>query len=234
MNTIQINPEKETCRVCRGVTYERWAIKTPVITWEDQLHKEVQVYALPHLRPGDILFLSEKMVACTQGRAYRLEEIQPRRLADLLSRFVSVTPSGTGLSIPETMEMALRECGAPRILLAAFVGMLGKIVGRKGWFYRVAGRKAAAIDGPCSDTLPPYNHCVVLAPLDPDGTARRLSACLNGTSVLIADINDLGGYILGASDPSLDRELFTEILGDNPLGQSCGQTPLGIIRRTDV
>ena len=40
------------------------------------------------------------------------------------------------------MEMALRECGTPRILLAAGVAAVTKLFGRKGDFYRVAGPKA--------------------------------------------------------------------------------------------
>ena len=47
----------------------------------------------------------------------------------------------------------------------------------------------------------------------------------------IADLNDLGGEILGTSDPKMDRELLVRILKDNPLGQEGQQTPMGIIRR---
>ena len=65
-----------------------------------------------------------------------------------------------------TMEYALRECGTLRILFAAFVSVIGKKVFRKkGWFYKVAGYKARSIDGPCHNTIPPYNHYVVLGPV---------------------------------------------------------------------
>ena len=47
----------------------------------------------------------------------------------------------------------------------------------------------------------------------------------------LMDINDLQGKVLGASDPSVDRNLIPRILKDNPLGQSGQQTPIGIIRR---
>ncbi len=83
------------------------------------------------------------------------------------------TPAGIGLGIPETMEMALRECGVLRILFAALVSFLGKLIGRKGDFYRVAGYKASSIDGPTPNTLPPYNKYVVLGPADPDRVARE-------------------------------------------------------------
>jgi len=133
------------------------------------------------------------------------------------------------LSMPETMEMALRECGVLRILFAAFISAIGKLFGKRGWFYKIAGYKAESIDGPTPYTLPPYNECVVLGPQDPDKVAAETSARL-GVKVLIVDINDLAGRILGSSDPSLDRKHYEAVLRDNPLGQSGQQTPMGIIR----
>jgi F420-0:gamma-glutamyl ligase len=55
---------------------------------------------------GDLLFITEKIVAITQGRSYTLDEIQPRRLARFLSKYVTKTSYGIGLGMPETMEMA--------------------------------------------------------------------------------------------------------------------------------
>ena len=132
--------------------------------------------------------------------------------------------------MPETMEMALRECGTMRILFAAFISAIGKLIGKRGWFYRIAGEKARAIDGPCDCTLPPYNECVSLAPAEPEVVAEDVSKALGGVGVIITDINDLGGNILGAYPASIDCDLMVRILKDNPLGQSHEQTPLGIIR----
>lgn len=52
-------------------------------------------------------------------------------LPRVLSKFVMKTPHGIGLGMPETMEMALRECGVLRILWASFCGMVGKILGEE-------------------------------------------------------------------------------------------------------
>ena len=93
----------------------------------------VNKYPKDKMRAGDILFISEKAVACTQSRAIPMEDIRPRKLAVTLSRYVTKTPAGIGLGIPETMEMALQECGTLRILFAAFCSILGKLLGRKGW-----------------------------------------------------------------------------------------------------
>ena len=126
--------------------------------------------------------------------------------------------------------MAIRECGVLRILFAALVSVITKkIFGRKGDFYRIAGYRAASIDGPTPNTIPPYNQCVVLGPLYPNKVAREIRNKI-GNEVLIVDLNDLGGKILGVSNKKIDKKEMLMILRDNPLGQSREQTPLGIIR----
>lgn len=228
-----IHPTRNKNIKYHNTVYERWALRTPVIKYGDHLEKVVLDYAKPYLQPGDILFISEKMVACTQGRAIPVEQIQACRLARFLCRFVRKTSYGIGLAMPQTMEMAIRECGRLRILFASFCGLIGKMFRRRGWFYVVAGEQAAVIDGPCEYTLPPYNHYVVLGPLHPNETARDLShRC--GVPVLIVDINDLGCKILGSSSPDLDPSFYVPLLKDNPLGQSDECTPIGILREADA
>ncbi len=216
--------------VVDGQRYARYPVRTHIITDADKLSDIFTTYLKPLAQPGDILFISEKVVACTQSRAIPMKDIHPRPLAVFLSKFVTKTPYGIGLGIPETMEMALRECGTPQILFAAFISVIGKLLGKRGWFYHIAGDKARAIDGPCDYTIPPYNTYVVLGPSDPD-QAARIGAEAAGHPVAVVDINDLGGNILGTSDPGMDRELLVRILADNPLGQGSEQTPCGIIRK---
>ena len=230
MEVYSANPGKKLIRNVDGVDYLRVPIKTHLITKDDQMEDVVNKYSKDLMRPGDILFISEKAVACTQSRAIPMEDIKPRKLAVTLSRHVTKTPVGIGLGIPETMEMALRECGTPRILFAAFCSVIGKIFGKRGWFYTVAGPKARGIDGPCDCTIPPYDNYVVLIPDDPMGTAKRLAQAL-GYPVAIVDINDLGANILGFSEKEPSLEWLAEALGDNPLGQSRECTPMGILRK---
>lgn len=215
-----------------GARYERLPIRTHLITDKDNIVDVAEKYGAPVLsQPGDVLFITEKIVACTQGRAIPLKDIKPRKLAYWLSDKVTKTPHGIGLGMPETMEYALRECGVLRILFAAFVSVIGKkIFHKKGWFYKVAGYRARSIDGPCHNTIPPYNQCVVLGPLEPDKVARQIKERI-GYDVIISDINDLEGQILGASSKEIDKKLYARILKDNPLGQDCQQTPMGIIRK---
>jgi len=215
-----------------GVVWERVPIKTHVVMREDVLLDVVGKYAGPVVRDGDVLFVTEKIVGITQGRAFPLEDIAPRKLAITLSKYVTKTSHGIGLGIPETMEMALRECGTPRILFAAAVAAVTKAFGRRGDFYRIAGAKARAIDGPTKNTIPPYDTQVVLGPDRPNGVAADIKAALGKQiDVLVVDINDFGGNILGSTSTRAVDSLMLKVLKDNPLGQDRESTPMGVIRR---
>lgn len=231
MNKLTINENKNEIITVESEQYSRFAIKTHIITDDDDICEVAVNYAKDLLQEGDILFITEKIVACTQGRAIPMKDITPRSIAKFLCRFVLKTPHGIGLGIPETMEMALRECGTVRIFFAAAVSAIGKLFGKRGWFYRVAGYRARSIDGPCNCTIPPYNEYVVLAPENPDRVAKEISTALGGISVIISDINDLDGQILGAYPNNINRSLMVKILKDNPLGQESQQTPMGIIKK---
>ena len=230
-NELKPNEGKKVIIEVDGVKYERLPIRTHLITDKDNIVDVAEQYGKPVLsQPGDVLFITEKIVACTQGRAIPLKDIKPRKMAYWLSDKVTKTPHDIGLGMPETMEYALREVGTLRILFAAAVSVIGKkIFKKKGWFYAVAGYRARSIDGPCHNTIPPYNQAVVLGPLKPEKVAKEIAAKI-GYDVCIADINDLEGQILGASSKKIDKKLYARILKDNPLGQDCQQTPMGVIR----
>lgn len=69
-----------------GVRYQRLPIKTHLITDKDNILDVAEKYGKPVLsKPGDVLFISEKCVACTQRRAIPLADIKPRKLAYKLS-----------------------------------------------------------------------------------------------------------------------------------------------------
>lgn len=226
------NPGKQLTIDVAGTRYARIPVRTHVVTASDDPTDVVKRYAGDRLRPGDVLFLSERMVAITQGRAYPIEDIRPSRLARLLVRFVYRSPYGIGLGSPWTMELALRECGRARILLAAIAAALTKPFGIRGVFYRIAGRAAAAIDGPTDNTIPPYNRYATLGPSRPNDVARALRDAI-GHEVVIIDANDLGVDVLGASSKEIGGPFARQVFRDNPLGQSGQQTPVCIVRRAD-
>jgi hypothetical protein len=160
-----------------------------------------------------------------------MTQIRPGRLARLLVRYVTRPGYGIGLGTPQTMQLAIDEVGAPRILLAALVSGLTKPFGVHGLFYRIAGRQASSIDGPTSYTIPPYNESATLGPRDPDGAARRIAAAV-GAPVAVIDANDAGCVVLGAS-PGVDRKFVVRLFADNPLGQAREQTPICVVREVD-
>jgi len=216
-----------------GKQYERIPIQTHVIGQGEDIAEVVDRYTKDIRKPEDIIIVSEKATAASQGRAIPLEEIKPGFWARLLVRFVTRSKHGIGLGMPETLHMAIKECGLPRILAAAVIGGFCKFVlNRRGVFYNLAGERARAIDGPTNYTIPPLNRCVVLAPLEPDSVALRIKH-RTGLDAAIIDANDLGQNIMGVSSSMLSKMPLVHILHDNPLGQSTEQTPIGIIREVN-
>lgn len=215
-----------------GETYERFPVKTPVIRSGDNVAEILKELIAGELTPNDMVFVSEKIIAISQGRAYKISDIKPSALANFLVRFVHKSKHGIGLGSPWTMELALKEAGAPRILLAAAASAITKPFGMKGVFYHVAGNNVNAIDGPCDYTLPPYNEYAKLGPKNPDKEAEKLSQKL-GVPVVIIDANDLGVNILGKSSKLISEEQAKALFKDNPLGQASEQTPAAIVRKVN-
>ncbi|MGH9296703.1 MAG: asparagine synthase-related protein [Acidimicrobiales bacterium] len=221
--------------------YGRAPVRTPRIESGDDLDRIVEdsVLALSGgrlgLQQGDIVAVSEKAVAISQGRSFPISEVRAGILAKLLSKFVQETPAGIGLGIPQTMQLAIDEAGPGRIMAAAAGGALGRAIGRRGDFYRIAGGRVSAIDGPTPGTLPPFDSHAKLPPEDPDGVSERLAKRLGEEAggpvgVAVVDANDRGVVVLGASR-GVDRSLVAWLFGDNPLGQGEEQTPVCLIRR---
>jgi hypothetical protein len=212
-----------------GTVYARHPVRTHLVTRDDDAPAVVSRYASPLGDDLAFVAVSERMVAITQGRSYPMTEIRPSWLARFLVRFVTRPGYGIGLGTPQTLQLAIDEVGAPRILFAAAVSGVTKLFGIHGLFYRIAGPQAAAIDGPTSYTIPPYNQAATLGPRDPDGAARAISAAI-GAPVAIIDANDAGCNVLGRSE-GVDRRLVTRLFADNPLGQAREQTPVCVVRR---
>jgi hypothetical protein len=223
------NEGRELHAAIDGVVYARQPVRTHLVTAADDAVDVVRRYATGLGPDVALVAVSERMVAITEGRSHRMVDIRPGRLARLLVRFVTRPGYGIGLGTAETMQLAIDEVGAPRILLAAAVSAITKPFGVHGLFYRIAGPQAAAIDGPTSYTIPPYNEAATLGPKDPDAAARRLAAALD-RPVAVIDANDAGCNVLGAS-PGLDRQLVRRLFADNPLGQAREQTPIAIVHR---
>lgn len=216
--------------VVDGRTFERVPIRTPVLMPGDDMADVIREHAGAYLRPGDTVVMSESAVAIMQGRARDWRTIKPGRLARWLSERVIKTPWGTGLRSAYAMQYAIELTGMPRILLAGVAHVIGRLLGKKGWFYLTAGLNARMMDAEHTMGIAEFYEMCIPAPADPPGTARALKT-QTGYDIAICDINDINPAWCVASTLPKDRvRLLERSFDDNPLGQSDEQTPIGIWR----
>jgi F420-0:gamma-glutamyl ligase-like protein len=215
-----------------GQKFQRVWVKTHIVTDKNEITNVVENYTKGLLHNGDIVTIAESVVAITQGRAIPITRIKPGFFAKNLWRFVRKVPYGIGLRSPWSMECAIREVGGIRIILAALVSAFGKILGRRGDFYRIAGKQAAMIDAAHTSGVQDFYECVIMGPKDPELTAQRISQKIQHP-VAIVDANDISGcWVVGASR-GLSTRLVEEVLDDNPAGQDDSLTPIIIIRKLE-
>lgn len=247
------NAGKKLAVAVDGESWARVPLQTELFARGDDLATRVTGYvvasaaavaASPELAAGLdnrwYVVISEKIVAISQGRSYFTWEINPSKAARTLSRFVVRTPHGLGLGSPWTMQLAIEEAGLPRIVAAAGAGAVGKLVRQKGWFYRVAGHRVNAIDGPTEYSAYPSNVSAKLPPKDPEKVASALRKAIAAAlpagaaehfgGVVVIDSNDLGREVLG-QDTDLADEFFRKLFTDNPFGQGRQQTPIALALR---
>ena len=226
---IQANPEKKLEIEFDNSRWLRLPIRTHVISSDDDILAVVKKYVTQDLKADDLLFISERIVAISQGRAWHIDDIKPSKLAKFLVKFVTKSPYGIGLKSPWTMELAVKEAGVSRIIFAGILSAITKPFGIRGVFYKAVGKNINAIDGPCDYTIPPYNKYAKLGPLKPNKVAKQIKELIK-IPIVIIDANDLGVAILGKSDSNITDEFCKSAFADNPLGQSDQQTPMAIVR----
>lgn len=207
----------------------RWAripLRTHTIHAGEDLAAVIRRYTQALADPGDVVALAETVVAIAQRRAVLPATIRPRLLARLLCRFPD--PDGS-LATPASMEVALREVGTYRVLLGALAAAWGRLRGRRGDFYRVAGPQLAQIDD-IGGTMPPFDRYIIPGPRDPESEARRLSR-ETGLEVAIVDADDQGHVTILACTGGIERGDLAELLRDNPCGNGEEQTPLLLLKK---
>jgi|UniRef100_A0A7C6EAP5 F420-0:gamma-glutamyl ligase len=223
---------KEPVVQFEGKRFQRIWVKTHIINDQDDIINVVEKYTKDILKDNDIITIAESVVAITQGRAIPITKIKPSLLARILWRFVRKVPYGIGLRSPFSMECAIQEVGKGRILLAAFVGAVGKFLGRRGDFYRVAGKQAAMIDACHTSGVKDFYECVIMGPKDPEIVAQKIKERIHHP-VAIVDANDISGcWVVGASD-GVEKKLVEAVMADNPAGQDDSLTPIIIIRKIE-
>jgi hypothetical protein len=128
------------------------------------------------------------------------------------------------------MQYAIELCGLWRILLALPAHLIGRLLGKKGWFYLVAGLNARMMDAEHTMGVAEFYEMCIPAPADPPGTCRALKAA-TGYDIAICDINDIApAWCVASTLPKERVRLLERSFDDNPLGQSDEQTPMGLWR----
>ena len=176
-------------------------------------------------RPGDVIAISETAVAIAQGEFVVAEMIRPSKLAYVLSRRAGAMAT---VSQPESLQLVIDAVGAPKVVYAAVMHVLGRLAGRRGMFYEVMGEAITAIDG-YTGTLPPFERAIVLAPREPDAFAQSVYE-RTGSGCVVVDANDLEkAKVLGAST-NVNRPNVESTLLDNPHGNGDEQTPVVVLK----
>lgn len=210
--------------------YQRFPLKTHLITPDDKLSAVVKKYVLPQTQGGDIVVMSERMVAITQGRLIHEDKIQATWLAKLLIKFVKKWPKDPGFRNAKKMQLVVDIVGVPRVLLAALISALTKPLGIRGLFYIICGHQVSQIDGFAPGTIPPYDHYAVLGPEDPNKVCNDLAKKFN-LKFAIVDANNIDVEILGMSyNFAVSGQELKMAFIDNPIGQGTEQTPLCLVR----
>lgn len=201
-------------------------IKTALLRPGDDLASIVKAATEGIAKPGDLIAIAETVVAIVQGRLVYCEDIQPSYFATRLNKLFDMNSS---LSSPYAMEMAIREVGLPKILVSTVAGAVGKLRGKPGEFYRLAGRAVATIDD-CTGTMPPFDKHVVMGPARGDQLCASIKAA-TGFEVAIVDANDLGKVdVLHLSAPERKAAVI-EALKPNPQGNAGEMTPIVLIKQ---
>jgi len=160
-----------------------------------------------------------------QGRYRHPSEVEPGLVARLACRVFHPTSS---LATACGMQTLIDLVGPTRVMSAWVGGLLLKLVGIPGGFYRLAGDQARLIDD-LTGTTPPYDQTIVLGPEGSQVFCDEASTVL-GVAVAIVDVNDLGRVKVLASSPGCDENLLLRALKPNPAGNANQRTPLVLVR----
>lgn len=226
------NEGKKVRITVNGEVYLRHAIKTHFVKSGEDYIDVIRKYLSEIYREGDIVSISEKIIAICQGRIIKREDIKIGALARFLSHFACrKNRGGYGVGMPINMQYAINKAGRVRVLFASMLGGFCKLFGVKGMFYRIVGREVAGLDGFYDGAWEEYRDIGIEIPSDPRGVCRKIREKL-GMSCMIVDANDFGQVILGKSDDiEYDDTTLAAMIRDNPAGQRRECTPLILIRK---
>lgn len=200
-------------------------IKTRILTDKDNIVDIIEEYGKEHIGPDDIVCVAESVVAITQGRMVRPEDLTPSWQARLMNRFV---PSAGSMSSLYGMQAAMELEGEWKMLFAFIAGMFGKLIGKNGVFYSLA--REASLTDDVTGTMPPFDKHIVYGPANPNGVAEKIKLRLGCFGACVADVNDLKRSAVLGTSKGLHAGKLAKMLIDNPFGNDSQMTPIVVIK----
>lgn len=214
--------------------FKRNAIKTHFVTVGESYLDIIKEYVVPMYQPGDVISVSEKIIALCQNRIVRREEIKISPLAKVLSKFASHPDTGVGVGETIKMQYAIDKVGSLRVIYAAFASAVTKLFGKKGVFYEIVGEEVSGLDGFYDHVWKEYADIGIELPSEPEKVCNEIYETF-GVNCMIVDANDLGQELLGYNEAiGYSENELLEMIRDNPAGQGNETTPIILIREGNL
>ena len=201
-------------------------VPTRILTEKDDIVDAIERYTKGKVTENDLVCCAESVIAITQGRFVRPEELEISGMARFCCRFI---PDYGSLASPHGMQSLMNVEGTWRVAFALFAGFLGKLVGQNGLFYKWGGEQTAMIDD-VTGTMPPFDKCIVYGPAEPYKVAQKIKDRLGCFGAMVSDVNDLKRSRVVGTSEGLNGELAAKLLIDNPFGNASQKTPICIIK----
>ncbi len=199
-------------------------VRTRILTHKDDITDVIHEYA-EDITDRDIVCTAESVLAITQGRYVRPEELSPCWQARLMNRFV---PAAGSMASIYGMQAAMEEEGKWRMFFWFIVAAVGKIFGKSGIFY--AKCRQASLCDDVTGTMPPFDKCIVYGPADADEVCEKIVKETGAYGAVVADVNDLKRAAVLGKSKGVDPKEVSKILIDNPFGNASQKTPIVIIK----
>lgn len=199
-------------------------VHTPILTHNDNIIDAITAYA-GEITDRDVVCTAESVVAITQNRYVRPEELKPCWQARLMNRFV---PAAGSMASIYGMQAAMEEEGEWRMFFWFFFGFIAKLAGKRGVFY--AHCRQASLCDDVTGTMPPYDKSIVYGPADTNHVCEEITKATGAYGAVIADVNDLKRAAILGHSKGLNPKMISRILIDNPFGNASQKTPIVIIK----
>ena len=200
-------------------------IPTRILTAADDIADVVYEYGHFLIGPHDVVCVAESVVAITQGRYVRPEDLKVSWQARLMNRFV---PAEGSMSTIYGMQAAMDAEGEWRMLFWFIVGFIAKLFGKRGVWYAHC-RQASLVDD-VTGTMPPFDKCIVYGPDETDAVCDEIADRLGCHGAVIADVNDLKRSAVLGTSKGIDAQEIAQLLIDNPFGNASQKTPIVVIQ----